>query len=71
MNLSKRTLQKLFRRLRRSDGRFASDRLKMKRLDQRLTAKQARFPKRQLRPPFPRQRLMLKVRNGSHRPRLQ
>ncbi len=71
MSLSKRTLQKLFRRLGSSDGRFASDRLKMKRLNQRVAAEQARFPKRQLRPPFPRQRLMLKVRNGACRPRLQ
>lgn len=71
MSLSKRTLQKLFGRQWRSDGRFAADRLKMKRLDQRLAAEQARFRKRPQRPPFPRQRLMLKVRDGSHRPRLR
>lgn len=71
MSLSKRTLQKLFRRLRRSDGRFAADRLKMTRLDQRVAAYQVRFPKRQQPPPFPRQRLMLKVRSGSRRPRLR
>lgn len=52
MSLSKRTLQKHFRRLRRSDGRFAADRLKMKRLDQRVAAEQGRFPKRHQRPPF-------------------
>lgn len=71
MSLSNRTLQKLFRRLWRSDGRFTAYRLKLKRLDQRLAAEQARFPKRQQRPSVPRQRLMLKVRNGCRRPRLQ
>lgn len=71
MSLSNRTLQKLFTRLWRSNGRSTTYRLKLKRLDQRLAVEHARFPKRQQRPPFPRQRLMLKVRNGSRRPRLR